>query len=178
MNFLNPERKVQEVTAGTALAWTSVTTGNLAGIDLWLDEARAGVLRIETNIVSGDVDLGQLADGIGRPSTAAGLAASSASIDYRRPTGADELTLEHQAVFKGGARPAGLRARDAGGRPSSLVEPDLFDRIGGVTLPICASNPFHHHSSCDIFFTGLGVTGGTDSSGGFMCRNEISRATS
>ena len=58
VNFLNPERKVQEVTAGTALAWTSVTTGNLAGIDLWLDEPAAGVLRIETNIVSGDVELG------------------------------------------------------------------------------------------------------------------------
>ena len=39
VNFLNPERKVQETAAGTALAWTSVTTGNLAGIDLWLDEA-------------------------------------------------------------------------------------------------------------------------------------------
>ena len=40
VNFLNPERKVQETASGTALAWTSVTTGNLAGIDLWLDEAK------------------------------------------------------------------------------------------------------------------------------------------
>ena len=37
VNFLNPERKVSEVAPCTALAWTSVTTGNLAGIDLWLD---------------------------------------------------------------------------------------------------------------------------------------------
>ena len=44
VNFLNPERMVQETAAGTALAWTSVTTGNLAGIDLWLDDARSGAL--------------------------------------------------------------------------------------------------------------------------------------
>ncbi len=43
VNFLNPERKLQETAAGTALAWTSVTTGNLAGVDLWL-EHRAGRL--------------------------------------------------------------------------------------------------------------------------------------
>ena len=30
--------------AGTALAWSSVTTGNLAGIDLWLDERESGTL--------------------------------------------------------------------------------------------------------------------------------------
>ena len=54
VNFLNPERKVTETAPGTALAWTSVTTGNLAGVDLWLDEARRGTLKIETNVVSGD----------------------------------------------------------------------------------------------------------------------------
>src|SRR5262249_23265411 len=63
VNFLNPERRVTETAPGTALAWTSVTTGNLAGIDLWLDEARRGTLRIETNVVSGEVDLAALGDG-------------------------------------------------------------------------------------------------------------------
>ena len=63
VNFLNPERKVQETAAGTALAWSSVTTGNLAGIDLWLDEARSGTLSIETNVVSGTMELATLADG-------------------------------------------------------------------------------------------------------------------
>ncbi len=62
VNFLNPERIVREKVAGTTLAWNSVTTGNLAGIDLWLDEARRGVLEIETNIVSATVDLDVLAD--------------------------------------------------------------------------------------------------------------------
>lgn len=62
VNFLNPERQVGETSPGTALAWTSVTTGNLAGIDLWLDGARHGILELETNIVSGRVDLAALAD--------------------------------------------------------------------------------------------------------------------
>jgi hypothetical protein len=57
VNFLNPERKVVETTPGAALAWTSVTTGNLAGVDLWLDDARTGSLKIETNIVSGTIEL-------------------------------------------------------------------------------------------------------------------------
>ena len=60
VNFLNPERQVRETSPGTALAWSSVTTGNLAGIDLWLDDARSGMLDIETNVVSGRVDLAAL----------------------------------------------------------------------------------------------------------------------
>ena len=63
VNFLNPERKVVETGPGTALGWTSVTTGNLAGIDLWLKEARRGTLTLDTNIVCGEVDLATLADG-------------------------------------------------------------------------------------------------------------------
>ena len=63
MNFLNPERVVREAAAGAALAWSSVTTGNLAGIDLWLEHADCGVLSLETNIVSGEVNLAELADG-------------------------------------------------------------------------------------------------------------------
>jgi hypothetical protein len=62
VNFLNPERQVRETSPGTALAWSSVTTGNLAGIDLWLEDAHHGTLEIETNIVSGRVDLAALAD--------------------------------------------------------------------------------------------------------------------
>jgi Protein of unknown function (DUF3604) len=102
VNFLNPERRVEEVTPGAALAWTSVTTGNLAGIDLWLDAARAGSLRIETNVVSGEVDLAQLADGtvafdgggLGRRLSVYRLPES----DWSR-----RLTLEHRVAFAGGA---------------------------------------------------------------------------
>ena len=101
VNFLNPERKVHEVTPGTTLSWTSVTTGNLAGIDLWLGEARAGQIRIETNIVSGDVGLDQLGDdrivfdggGLGR----------NLSV-YRLPDAdwSERLTLQHHVAFEGG----------------------------------------------------------------------------
>jgi hypothetical protein len=63
VNFLNPERTVKETAPGTTLTWDSVTTGNLAGIDVWLDQAKSGLLRIETNVVSAEVDLSQLADG-------------------------------------------------------------------------------------------------------------------
>src|SRR5262249_41023218 len=62
VNFLNPERKIMETSPGTALAWSSVTTGNLAGIDLWLEEARRGTLVVETSVVSGEVNLAALAD--------------------------------------------------------------------------------------------------------------------
>jgi hypothetical protein len=64
VNFLNPERKVLEAAPGAALAWTSVTTGNIAGIDLWLDEANRGTLAIETSVVSGEVDLAMLTDNV------------------------------------------------------------------------------------------------------------------
>ena len=129
VNFLNPERKVQETAPGTALAWTSVTTGNLAGIDLWLDEARRGTLRVETNVVSGEVDLASLADdtvafdggGLGRKLSV-----------YRLPE--DDWSRRVDARPHGdvlGRRgPPGLSARHAGRRPSGLVEPDLPDRVG------------------------------------------------
>jgi hypothetical protein len=64
VNFLNPERKVIETKPGTALSWTSVTTGNLAGIDLWLEDADRGTLQVETNVASGTVELSSLKDQI------------------------------------------------------------------------------------------------------------------
>ena len=64
VNFLHPERKAQETKPSTALAWGSVTTGNLAGVDLWLDDASRGTLRLETNVVSGEVKLASLRDNL------------------------------------------------------------------------------------------------------------------
>jgi hypothetical protein len=102
VNFLNPERKVQEIASGTALEWTCVTTGNLAGIDIWLDRARRGTLRVETNVVSGRVDLAALADdavtfdggGLGRELRA-----------YRLPETdwSCRATIEHEVAFSGSA---------------------------------------------------------------------------
>jgi hypothetical protein len=101
VNFLNPERKVVEAIPGAALAWTSVTTGNLAGIDLWLADARAGALRIETNVVSGEVDLARLADDIIFDGGGLGRMLSV----YRLPEDdwSRRLTLEHEVTFAGGA---------------------------------------------------------------------------
>jgi hypothetical protein len=115
VNFLNPERRVAEVDPGAVLAWTSVTTGNLAGIDLWLEEGRAGALRIETNVVAGAVDLAQLADdtiafdggGLGRKLSVYRLPEE----DWSR-----RLTLEHQVTFTGGADlPVYVRVTQADG---------------------------------------------------------------
>jgi hypothetical protein len=115
VNFLNPERIVRETAAGTALSWGSVTTGNLAGIDLWLDEGPAGTLAIETNVVSGIVDLAALTDntvrfdggGLGRRLSV-----------YRLPEAAfsHRVTLDHAVTFAGGADlPVYLRVTQADG---------------------------------------------------------------
>jgi len=127
VNFLNPERKVQETTAGAALAWSSVTTGNFAGIDLWLDEARRGTLSLETTIVSGTVDLAALYDntivfeggGLGRRLSV-----------YRLPEAdwARHVSLDHNVTFVGGADlPVYLRVTQADGHqawtsPIYLIE--------------------------------------------------------
>jgi hypothetical protein len=127
VNFLNPERTVEETAAGTALAWTSVTTGNLAGIDLWLDEARAGGLRIDTNVVSGAVDLAQLDDGT--IAFVGGGLGRRLSV-YRLPEHdwSRRLTLEHHVAFPGGADlPVYVRVTQADGHqawssPIYLIE--------------------------------------------------------
>jgi hypothetical protein len=115
VNFLNPERKVVETEEGAALAWTSVTTGNLAGVDLWLDDARTGSLSIESDIVSGTLELAELADqtiafdggGLGRQLSICRLPES----DWSR-----SLTLEHSVRFSGRADlPVYLRVTQADG---------------------------------------------------------------
>src|SRR4051794_11716496 len=114
VNFLNPERKVVEAKPGT-LTWTSVTTGNLAGIDLWLEDARAGTLSIETNVVSGTVELASLSDqtiafnggGLGRQLSV-----------YRLPENdwSRSLKLDHAVQFSGTADlPVYLRVTQADG---------------------------------------------------------------
>jgi hypothetical protein len=92
-----------------------VTTGNLAGIDLWLDDARRGTLDIETNVISGKVDLASLADnkvvfdggGLGRMLSV-----------YRLPEAdwSSRITLDHTVTFPGGADlPVYIRVTQADG---------------------------------------------------------------
>ena len=115
VNFLNPERKVQEIVPGAALAWSSVTTGNLAGIDIWLDDARSGTLAVETNVVSGEVNLASLADdtvifdggGLGRKISVYRLPEQ----DWSR-----RVTLDHTVSFPGGGDlPVYLRVTQSDG---------------------------------------------------------------
>src|SRR5262249_53295402 len=115
VNFLNPERQVLETASGTTLAWSSVTTGNLAGIDIWLDEECRGKLRLQTNIVSEEVDLAFLADN--------GLVSHGGGLDrqisiYRLPETdwSTRVTLDHVARFSGSADlPVHLRVTQADG---------------------------------------------------------------
>ena len=102
VNFLNPERKVVETNPGTGLSWTSVTTGNLAGIDLWLEEARRGTLALETNIVSGEVDLATLGEG---PVAfdGGGLERRISVCRLPEQDWSRQLALEHAVTFSGSA---------------------------------------------------------------------------
>jgi hypothetical protein len=61
VNFLNPDKPLRQDSG--VISWDSVTTGNMAGFDLWLESGRTGVLSIETNIVSAECDLAGLDDG-------------------------------------------------------------------------------------------------------------------
>jgi hypothetical protein len=115
VNFLNPERKVVETEPGVALAWTSVTTGNLAGIDLWLDAAARGTLRVEADIVSGEIDLTALRDDV--VSLDGGGLGRRLSV-YRLPEAdwSRRVALDHDVSFAGGADlPVYLRVTQADG---------------------------------------------------------------
>ena len=46
-NFFNPDRPL-DLQSGTRAAWHSVTTGNIAGFDLWLADKEAGAIAITT----------------------------------------------------------------------------------------------------------------------------------
>ena len=85
---------------GRALTWDSVTTGNLAGIDLWLDQTKSGSIKIETNVVSGEVDLGRLAGD--RISFKGGGLDRKISV-YRLPENewSRRVTLDHTVAFSG-----------------------------------------------------------------------------
>ena len=130
VNFINPERKVVETMPGTALAWTSVTTGNRAGIDLWLEDGMTGTLEIETDIVSATVDLSRLgAEAMCFDGGGLGRALSV----YRLP---DEdwtrhVTVEHEVTFIGGADlPVYLRLTQADGH-QAWTSPIYLIRSGG-----------------------------------------------
>lgn len=127
VNFLNPERTVQETAPGTALAFNSVTTGNLAGIDLWLEKPHTGAINVETNIVSGQVDLATLG---AKVETFDGGGLGRQLRIYRLPDAewSRRLTVQHAVRFPGGRDlPVYLRVTQADGHqawssPIYLIE--------------------------------------------------------
>jgi hypothetical protein len=115
VNFLNPERTVKEAAPATALTWDSVTTGNLAGIDLWLDQANSGLLKIKTNVVSAEVDLSLLAS---EPMIFEGGGLDRKISIYRLPENdwSRRVELEHAVAFSGQADlPVYVRVTQADG---------------------------------------------------------------
>ena len=60
VNFLNPDKPIAYSRESGTVSWQSVTTGNMAGFDLWLEKERTGTLSIETNIASARCDLAAL----------------------------------------------------------------------------------------------------------------------
>lgn len=59
INFFNPARQVSLADA-RSINWQSVTTGNFAGFDMWLDDASSGMISISTDVVSAKIDLASL----------------------------------------------------------------------------------------------------------------------
>jgi hypothetical protein len=115
VNFLNPERRVQEAAPGAALAWNSVTTGNMAGIDLWLDHARSGTLTVDSNIVSGKVDLAEL-DGDAIAFDGGGLARRLSVYRLPETDWSSRVVLDHHVTFAGGGDlPVYVRVTQADG---------------------------------------------------------------
>ncbi len=50
VNFFNPDRRLER-DGENGLRWRALTTGNLGGFDLWLEEPASGTLEIETALV-------------------------------------------------------------------------------------------------------------------------------
>jgi hypothetical protein len=99
VNFLNPENPLDEVEPGRRLAWRSVTTGNMAGIDLWLEDGRSETIVLETNFGGGRFAAAE----IGREDLVIPMGGLGRQVAlYRLPeTLPDRLSLTHEVAFEG-----------------------------------------------------------------------------
>ncbi len=59
INFFNLDKALERV-AGNRLRWRALTTGNFGGFDIWLADAYAGTLKLETPLVQCGVPLEEL----------------------------------------------------------------------------------------------------------------------
>lgn len=58
INFFNRDKSLE--TTETSLAWRALTTGNIGGFDLWVEDAYGGTLKIETPLVKAGVPLEEI----------------------------------------------------------------------------------------------------------------------
>lgn len=101
VNFLNPERVLQETEPGTRLAWRSVTTGNRAAVDLQLEHPSKGELVLDTHLGGSRFRIADL-DRAGQRLDFGGL--GRAVIVHRLPeTLPRRATLTHRASHSGAA---------------------------------------------------------------------------
>jgi hypothetical protein len=56
INFLNRE-KTLEIVGDNGLAWRALTTGNIGGFDVWLDDPYGGTLKLETPVIKCGIPL-------------------------------------------------------------------------------------------------------------------------
>jgi hypothetical protein len=59
INFFNRDKTLDR-TSDTSLKWRALTTGNIGGFDLWVEDAFAGTLKIETPLVKCGVPLEEI----------------------------------------------------------------------------------------------------------------------
>jgi len=99
VNFLNPENPLHEPEAGCRLAWRSVTTGNMAGIDLYLEDGEAETIVLQTNFGGGRFAAAE----IGREDLVIPMGGlGRQAVLYRLPEELpDRLSFSHEAVFAG-----------------------------------------------------------------------------
>ena len=99
VNFLNPENPLEETVPGARLAWRSVTTGNMAGIDLWLEDGRAEEIVLETNLGGGrfaSADIGR--EDLVLPAGGLGRRIALFRLPERLP---ERLAFSHDVAFAG-----------------------------------------------------------------------------
>ncbi len=91
INFFNPDRPLRQISA-QALAWSSITTGNFAGLDIVFKEPGAGSIQVKTPHATIDESLARL---IASPLTRECGALDRKLEAYALPLANDQRRLSH-----------------------------------------------------------------------------------
>ncbi len=130
INFFNVDQPLRAAEDGSRVDFSSVTTGNFAGFDLWLEDRDAGELTFATSVIEQTVEIAEVgledlvfeAGGLGRRLRL-----------FRLPevNRAWQMGFTRQVPLRSWRRQSALRPPDPGRRPPGLVEPDLRDPLSG-----------------------------------------------